>query len=96
MKEIYCDRKGIWGKGYFVSTVGINEKIIKEYIKMQEKEDIEQVSLSFECTTPVKTWESILLKKFLENNFIFYFEDNYINKNINYYRSARKIPEVFL
>ena len=32
--------KGIWAKGYFVSTVGINEKIIKEYVKMQEKEDM--------------------------------------------------------
>lgn len=36
-----------------------------------------------------------LLKKSLENNYIFYFEDSYINRNINYYRSLIKIPEVF-
>jgi len=25
LKKVYWDRKDIWGKGYFVSTVGINE-----------------------------------------------------------------------
>jgi len=33
LKKVYWDDKGIWAKGYFVSTVGINEKIIKEYVK---------------------------------------------------------------
>ena len=28
-----------WAKGYFVSTVGRDEKIIREYIKKQEAED---------------------------------------------------------
>ena len=36
---------------------------------MQEKEDIEQVSLSFECTTPVKTWESIIADSNSIKNF---------------------------
>ncbi|MGA8129073.1 MAG: transposase, partial [Syntrophobacteraceae bacterium] len=27
-----------WAKGYFVSTVGRDEKIIREYIKKQEAE----------------------------------------------------------
>jgi putative transposase len=29
-----------WAKGYFVSTVGINKEILKEYIKHQEDADI--------------------------------------------------------
>src|SRR6516165_11827589 len=28
-----------WARGYFVSTVGINEKVIRVYIENQEKED---------------------------------------------------------
>jgi putative transposase len=36
-----------WAKGYFVSTVGRDEKVIREYIRHQEKEDrrIEQMKL---------------------------------------------------
>ena len=28
-----------WARGYFVSTVGRDEKVIRDYIKQQEKED---------------------------------------------------------
>jgi len=28
-----------WARGYFVSTVGRDEKVIREYIQNQEKED---------------------------------------------------------
>jgi putative transposase len=28
-----------WSKGYFVSTVGLNEEMIKRYVKYQEDED---------------------------------------------------------
>jgi putative transposase len=28
-----------WARGYFVSTVGRDEKVIREYIQRQEKED---------------------------------------------------------
>ena len=45
LEKVYWDDRGIWAKGYFVSTVGINEKIIKEYVKMQEKEDTGQAEL---------------------------------------------------
>lgn len=36
-----------WARGYFVSTVGRDEKVIKQYIRNQEKQDklIEQKSL---------------------------------------------------
>ena len=39
LKKVYWDNAGIWGKGYFVSTVGINENIIRKYVEMQEKEE---------------------------------------------------------
>lgn len=47
LKKVYWDDEGRWAKGYFVSTVGINEKIIKEYVKKQEKEDTGQAKLEF-------------------------------------------------
>jgi len=36
-----------WARGYFVSTVGRDEQVIREYIKRQEKEDerLEQLGL---------------------------------------------------
>ena len=36
-----------WARGYFVSTVGRDEKVIRDYIKHQEKEDArtEQIGL---------------------------------------------------
>jgi len=36
-----------WARGYFVSTVGTDEEVVRNYIKEQEKEDrrVEQLSL---------------------------------------------------
>jgi len=36
-----------WARGYFASTVGSNEKVIREYIKKQGMEDrrLDQLSL---------------------------------------------------
>ncbi len=36
-----------WARGYFVSTVGRDEEVVREYIRSQEKEDerLEQLSL---------------------------------------------------
>ena len=45
LKKVYWDNKGIWSKGYFVSTVGINEKIIQEYVRKQGEEDAGQAQL---------------------------------------------------
>lgn len=56
---MYWDRKGIWGKGYFVSTVGINEEVIRKYVQSQAEEETGQARLSFKCTKSVKAWESI-------------------------------------
>jgi len=36
-----------WARGYFVSTVGRDEKAVREYIKTQEEEDrrLDQLNL---------------------------------------------------
>jgi REP element-mobilizing transposase RayT len=47
LHKAYWDDKGIWAKGYFVSIVGINEKVIQAYVKMQEEEDTGQAQLEF-------------------------------------------------
>jgi len=46
LEKVYQDGdSGIWSTGYFMSTVGVNEKIIKKYIEMQGKEDSGQAQL---------------------------------------------------
>jgi putative transposase len=45
LDKVYWDRGGIWAKGYFVSTVGINEDVIKNYVLMQGAEDSGQAQL---------------------------------------------------
>jgi len=42
---VYWKRGGIWSDGYFVSTIGINEDIIRRYIEQQGKEDSGQAKL---------------------------------------------------
>jgi putative transposase len=37
--------ESFWARGYFISTVGRDEKTIREYIRNQEKEDIRQDEL---------------------------------------------------
>jgi putative transposase len=45
LKQIYWGTQSIWSAGYFVSTVGIHESIIRKYIHNQGKEDMGQTSL---------------------------------------------------
>ena len=37
----------IWSQGYFVSTVGIDENVIRNYIKYQQAQDSGQAKLVF-------------------------------------------------
>jgi putative transposase len=39
LKKVYWGSDGIWSDGYFVSTVGVNEHIIQQYIQNQQEED---------------------------------------------------------
>jgi len=45
LSQVYWDNQGIWPKVFFVSTVGINERIIQDYVNMQAKEDTGQAQL---------------------------------------------------
>lgn len=53
LARVYGERKQnfvgqhFWARGYFVSTVGRDEEMIREYIRNQEKEDqrLEQMQL---------------------------------------------------
>ena len=47
LAKVYWDREGIWSTGYFVSTVGVNEAIIRRYVEMQGQEDAGQAELEF-------------------------------------------------
>ena len=53
LARVYSERKrnfagqSFWARGYFVSTVGRDEKVIRNYIRHQEQEDekLEQIAL---------------------------------------------------
>ena len=47
LKKVYWDNGGIWSTGFFVSTVGITEGIVRKYVQMQEKEDAGQTKFEF-------------------------------------------------
>ena len=55
LARVYADRKRnyagqhFWARGYFVSTVGRDEAVIREYIRNQEKEDqrLDQMKLEY-------------------------------------------------
>jgi putative transposase len=46
LRRRYYGRGGIWSVGYFASTVGLDEAMIKHYVKYQEKEDLGQATLA--------------------------------------------------
>lgn len=45
LKEVYWGTDGIWSDSYFVSTIGVNEDIIRKYIENQGREDAGQLQL---------------------------------------------------
>ncbi len=42
VKQVYWGTDSVWSEGYFVTTIGINEAVIKVYIKEQGKKDAGQ------------------------------------------------------
>ncbi len=42
LRKVYWGTDGVWSDGYFVSTVGIDEAIIRAYIESQGKKDAGQ------------------------------------------------------
>ena len=47
LSNVYWGDDGIWSGGYFVSTVGLNEDIIRRYIENQGAEDEGRAQLEF-------------------------------------------------
>jgi putative transposase len=52
LKQVYWNEQRVWSKGFFVSTVGINESIIRQYVEMQGKEDTGQAQLELGFKEP--------------------------------------------
>jgi len=52
VKNIYW-RNEFWSPGFFSSTVGINEDVIKRYVEFQERIDKDQIQLSFDFKAKV-------------------------------------------
>ena len=48
LRQRYHGRGGIWSAGYFVSTVGLDAKLIERYVRYQEKEDLGQAKLALD------------------------------------------------
>ncbi len=45
LEKVYWKENVVWSPGYFVSTVGLDEKQITEYVKWQEHQDSGQAPL---------------------------------------------------
>jgi putative transposase len=46
VQKVYYGADGLWSDGYFVSSVGVNEQIIRRYIEAQGREDGGQATLA--------------------------------------------------
>jgi len=47
LRQRYWGSGGIWSVGYYASTVGLDEQMIKRYVAYQEKEDRGQTKFAF-------------------------------------------------
>jgi len=45
--KVYWKENIVWSPGYFVSTVGIDEKKILKYVQWQQSQDLGQAKLEF-------------------------------------------------
>ena len=48
LTEVYWGTDGIWSDGYFVSTAGVKQEVIRKYIQQQGEQDAAQTALLFE------------------------------------------------
>ena len=51
IRKRYYGAGGMWSAGYFVSTVGLDEQTILNYVKHQEQEDLGQAKLALDYKT---------------------------------------------
>lgn len=45
LKKVYWNENIVWSPGYFVSSLGIDEFIIRRYVEHQGREDSEQLHM---------------------------------------------------
>lgn len=45
LKQVYWKENIVWSPGYFVSSVGIDEQTIKNYVEHQGQQDSDQLEL---------------------------------------------------
>jgi len=46
LEKVYWKENVVWSPGYFVSSVGINEQVIQNYVKNQGQRDSDQLELT--------------------------------------------------
>ena len=46
LKKVYWKENIVWSPGYFVSSVGVNEQVIQNYVKNQGQRDSGQLELT--------------------------------------------------
>jgi len=47
LSQVYWKENIVWSPGYFVSTVGIDEQSIIQYIQFQDRQDLGQAKLEW-------------------------------------------------
>ena len=47
LKQVYWGTDAVWSEGYFVSTVGVDEAIVRKYVQEQGKKDSGQTLFEF-------------------------------------------------
>ena len=45
LEKVYWKENVVWSPGYFVSSVGVNEQVIQNYVKNQGQRDSDQLEL---------------------------------------------------
>ncbi len=45
LRKVYWKEEVVWSPGFFLSTIGVSEKTIKEYVRWQGKQDSGQDQL---------------------------------------------------
>jgi putative transposase len=47
LNKLYDATPSLWSVGFFVSTIGLDEQMIRKYVKYQQKQDSGQAKLDF-------------------------------------------------
>ena len=45
LEKVYCKENIAWSPGYFVSSVGVDEDVIRRYVEHQGMQDSDQIEL---------------------------------------------------